>query len=454
MKIIGTAIICGVNVDFELEDKTVCFFCDFADLETIATAKRDEKGKLYFDGSEHIKETIVKGLTSRNETIIFYISLSSVDFFRSVITCNLYSDYTANINQPFDAITIYGGDISIVVRNYDDHKIEPTADAIVIPFKSKKKYHSATFASGTKIKFACFDSYITKTRDKNPVEYVGAFQLIVSPTEAIKDIFEYVELVRRFISYLCFRNDITFDKVLLGTYDAASRKVTNHGEYVICNNPEIISLDSIKNKRFIPFCKIESKSSKIIRLIKENKLYLHHLRDGYKRIHNISGGDVVTLTAGFEYEFDASKIKIPPKKSEQEQKSYLLARYNAILKSKKLKSYGRSTIKTAKKHINDLMLETKLNVFFKDIPPSFLRSLERIYKYRDLVFKPTEVAKRIAKARNDFAHGLIKNDFTVEIIYDFLILEMVLYYVQLKRIGLADNDSFYCVCLLFGIRPD
>lgn len=454
MKISGTAIVCDHDVDFELEGDNVVFNCNFNELEKLTSAKRDEHGNLYFDGSEHINETYIKGKTTNGRFIYFYVAMSSVDCFRARIICNLYSYYISKFEFSCNAITIYGGDISIIVRNYNEHNINPSKDSIVISFKSNKTYHDVTFKDKTKIKFACYDSFITRSRDKNPIEYVGVIQLIIPATGNIKDFFDYIELSRQFVSYLCFRKDIVFDKVLLGTYNNKTRRVTNEGEYYICNNPEIISVSSIKNKRFIPFNLINRKTSTIIRMIKDNRLYMHHLRDGHKRIHSISGGDVVTLTAGFEYEFDASKIRIPPKPKVKAQIEYLLSRYNSILRSDKINSFGRSTVKNAKKHIDDLMLETKLNWFFKNIPAAFTSAIEKIYKYRDLVFKASEAARRISDARNNFAHGLIKNNFSIEIIYDFLVLEMILYFIQLKRVGITDDDAYLCVCLLFNLDPD
>ena len=444
----GTVIVATESLNFELYDQELVLHYDVKQIGAVTTAKETKKGHFEFLGTEQVSQKVFYGTTSTGKKIAFKVAISKVDYFRNRIICSLDCCYILEDDR-VNCLTIISEDIHQVVKNYKKHEAKVSKEGIEIPFEGDKHFYTVELEENKKIEFACYEAFKTYTNNKKPVEFIGQIQIVFQTTSSIEELFRLVELARSFIIYLTYRRDIIFDEILIGDY--SDNKFKSKGSYLPFNNPERVSSQALINTRLIPIELVDEIIPQLLYNLYNDTIYVEHMRIGMTKTHVITGGDIVTLTAGFEYEFDKSGITIPQKESEVKQRNYIKEQYGEILNSDKLNAYGRSTVKNAIKHIDDLLLETKLNAFFKTIPNYFLEAIESIFKRLRISFKVSNACHDISEARNKIAHGEISFRISRETIYEFLIMEMLVYFVQLKRLGLDELKAFDSISSLFDI---
>lgn len=72
-----------------------------------------------------------------------------------------------------------------------------------------------------------------------------------------------------------------------------------------------------------------------------------------------------------------------------------------------------------------------------------------LYKLNDETVNYTEIGKRLATQRNDFAHGNLDKDFNYLALLDLLFLEMLLYIMQLKHYQVPNHNITKAINELF-----
>lgn len=444
----GRVTINSETIDFELDNSELILFYNNNQIGSVTTAKEISNGRYEFLGTEQVSQNVFEGTTSSGQKIAFKVAISIVDYIHFRIICSLECYYILN-SKVVNSITIIGKDIHRVVKDYSSHKTSVDKNGITIPFEGNKHFHNINLEDNKSIDFACYETFKTFQNSDKPVEFIGQIQMLIQPTDSIEELFQIVELARSFIIYLCFRRDVIFDEVFIGNY--SDNKFTTTGQYFPLNNPERLSSQTLMDSRMIPISFVEEIIPELIKSLYKNTIYIEHMRTGMTKKHIITGGDIVTLTAGFEYEFDKSGLEVAKKEGEINQRRLIKDKYSELLLDERLNAYGRSTIKNAIKHVDDLMLEAKLNAFFGILPNDFLENLKSIFKKVNIIFSVSHLCHNISEARNKIAHGDIDYHITKETVYDFLILEMVVYFVQLKRFGLDDSMSYKSIASLFDI---
>ena len=445
----GVAEINSKTVSFRLIGNRLQITYKPDDAIFVTTAELNDEGKVSFRRIEHIRVATFYGTTNDSKRIAFKISTSIVRYFYDLIDCTLECYYILD-SERFNSITIISSDIHAITNDHN-HPISMNNKEITVCFEGQKRFFDVKLSDCSTVEFSCYEAFKTMSKNKHPIEYLGQIQIVFDETDSVDRAFELIELARSFVTYLTFRRDIVFDEVFLGNFGKHNSRFIKKGTYYPLNNPDRISNTELLTKRRIPFSLIENIASSLIENISNNSIYTEHMRTSLTNRRLIYGSDIVTLTAGFEFEFGKSSIVIEKKKSEKDQVAYIKKRYNNILKSDKLNSFGRSTVKNAAKHIDDLLLEAKLNSFFKTLPESFVFDWSGLYDTYNIPFKSSLISKAVSEARNKIAHGDLVYQISQEVIMAFIMLESMIYFIQLKRLGLDDETNCKCVKQLFGL---
>jgi hypothetical protein len=177
------------------------------------------------------------------------------------------------------------------------------------------------------------------------------------------------------------------------------------------------------------------------------KVYDRHIRDWPDQVRTISDSDFFVLTCGFEYEYKRiykNLVTHTPKFLEEQ--NDLIGRFQGLRKTviEDEKGYVDNAIRWMK----DDSLETKLFSFFLLKSDLIRPFISRIYQGTSTSL--SAIARRIAKRRNRIAHGKINIATFRDDLLDYILLEHLIYLLQLSQCSSNDAELRAAVAQLFG----
>jgi hypothetical protein len=95
------------------------------------------------------------------------------------------------------------------------------------------------------------------------------------------------------------------------------------------------------------------------------------------------------------------------------------------------------------KFVNRPSLEEKIKDTLKHYPSIALFCERELYENKKMNIN--DVSKRFADQRNIFAHGRIKESFIEEVVYDYVLLEYLIYFMQLKTHNYTSLEALHCI---------
>lgn len=251
-----------------------------------------------------------------------------------------------------------------------------------------------------------------------------------------------------YFSYISQRQNIVDNIITL--LSIKKDNITKVGKFVFNKKKDIninmnISPEEIE-EHIIRYDNIEPIESKMFESIAKHELFLRHIPRNQVERNQISDGRFLSHTSGFEWEFD----QMYPNGIHKESTINKSIKLSKKLDTLEFDSWEKGIIRNTKKHMLDISLEAKMNKVYEDLHTFSVPILNQILSLNEVNDKKS-IFKEVNELRNNFAHGEIKIDYGSDGILGIIYLERMIYVMQLKRLGLDDENIKKCINSLFTI---
>ena len=253
-----------------------------------------------------------------------------------------------------------------------------------------------------------------------------------------------------FLKYLTFsKNTLIEDCSLQSMYDDSHYR--NAAKFNLVRSAESFDDKPLEKGRYIQLPLLGPYEIKLFGAIANGEIYLRHIPETYEAGHALDASDFVLTSAAFEWEFNqtypSGVVKSEARVAAEQQAA---AQMDDCISQSSGKA--KTILKYAKKSIGFSNLESKIVQAGRDFHEMIGVFGEGLYKRNDEEFSYKVIGSRLAEQRNDFAHGNIDKDFKGAAILDLLFLRYLVYAMQLKRIGVAAENTRRAINELFGLR--
>ena len=404
-----------------------------------------ESGVFAWPGKpKFVEEDFLYGRTNETNQVITFLTNKHIQLHENngVITVPFLAYFFSDSERPMISRISFSG----LELNY----IHPINHAFEISYKpeehdGKIKISTYDFDSTTtkEQKFTVFGKevqvYFGVTRttslsiEKPPLALSSSMVFHFEETQDYSFILELNRIAKEFIQFLCNRRNISFTKIQL------SSRESNVGQYVEIGEDIEIEMKPLKDGRYIQQKYIAGYEGKILDDIAENNLYLRHLGKSFRDSRIIDAASFVLRTAAFEWEF--SRL-FSEDEWKSEQRKILEVEASKELESLIENSTGKlkKIYKDLKKSVvSYLSLSQKICQIFEEYGASLLDLFgQSIYKLNNISYNHSEIAERIGKQRNNFAHGNLDKEFINESLLDVVFLEQIVLVMQLQYFGIDE----------------
>ena len=403
----------------------------------------------------YIDENLIGKCNERNKQIVFILDNNEVEICNCVliIEINYYiiNDY---VNKMIDKIIIYGPEINYIYSkkvNYLKLKEDNTFDIDRDLFNDTVSDREHFKIDDRTIDIYFGISVFSNHRiEENPLKIDSTLSLEFEPTNDYKFIVRLLDLMRKFIQYLCFRKNINFTSVKLAGFVTENIHFNFAELYEISEYKTIDNASALKKGRVIKYEYVKGAIGRIIEDIYKNRIYLKHIPDSYESEIEIDAGKFVMITAGFEWEFKRNYPKgIVKNKKTVVAENHVIDLIDTLIQQNTGKS--KEILKFLKKQIKSYNLGSQIVQYGKDYGDISDIFGNKLYSLVNEKLSYEKIGDRLSNQRNHFAHGDIDCEFIGSSLFDVLYLEYIIYIMQLKyyeigsdKIKLAINDLFEC----------
>lgn len=298
------------------------------------------------------------------------------------------------------------------------------------------------------ISFGISRSFSTKV-GQPPLTLHSTMILEFEPTENYSFIVRLWFIAKEFIQFLCYRRNVFIPIVDLST-PADEGKTRTFAKLSMLGESGNEELETLEKGRFIKLSNLSGIEGKILDDIAARTLYTRHIPDSYSSGCHINAARFVMITAAFEWEFkrlfpdgiSKSEATLEIERIATEAIQALIDGCTGDLKAK---------YKFLKKLIKSSNLQSQLVHTGNELDDIIGVFGKRLYALNDTELIYSEMGKRIADQRNNYAHGNLNIDFIDKALLDLVYLERIVYAMQLKYYGIdgktiqkAINDLFRC----------
>lgn len=247
-----------------------------------------------------------------------------------------------------------------------------------------------------------------------PLKLHSSLTFDFDSTDNKQFLFDLWRVAKRFIQYLCYSNNITFNKVeLLAPYEEGMHE--GFAEMVITADHSETDLECLKKGHYIPQKYLSGFEGLILNDIAESRLYIRHLPETYEKGRHIDTARFIMIIAAFEWELR----NVFPEYAKQKQGK------RRVTLAEKIENAGNA-------------MSSIMDIF--GIPLYRLNNEELDYQ---------AMGKRLAKQRNNFSHGNLDQEFDELSLLDLVFMEYMIYGMQLKKYGMPDKKIQSAINALF-----
>lgn len=445
----------GVEFTFVFDGKQLKLIPDEENkLNVSLWFKKEIAPGVFVAGDPLFIEDVLSGFTNETGHKIFFVpSLSDVGYINSTLLIDIdYYVVNKYDDEKIDRITFKGPEISKIFPNSIGlNKIDWKGNGVVdISTKSfdETTTEKESFKIGSRklnIYFGISLSSSKKDTDK-PLNISSTLFVEFSPTNDFKFILKVVDYVKNFLQFMCYRKNISFTEIELASpYEG---KLHHTFALLYFTKEEIYEQRPLDKNVCILYDDIKGSIANLLNDIISDRIYLKHIPESYFRRFNINAGDFVIITAGFEWEFRRYFPDGPVKRKQTiDAENYV----NKTLDDLITKNGGKAKdiFKRLKNNVDFINLQQKIITFGKEFSEIFDDVASKIYKLHGEELIYPKVGERLSKQRNNFAHGNIDQEFIGDSLLDLVLLEYIIYFLQLKSIGVNDKSIINALKSIF-----
>ena len=284
---------------------------------------------------------------------------------------------------------------------------------------------------------------------ESPVSINSNMVFEFDPTSDYVFLVKLWKIAKSFICFMCYRKnvDLTQVEISIPWKDGQKKTIGN----LVISDDSADEIETIENSECIKQKYINGYEGMILGDIAQDTLYTRHIPNSSKAGRHIDAGRFVMITAAFEWEFrNLYPNGIPKSESTLKVESQIEEAIKELIDSSSgdLKRKYKLLLKTAKfSSLENKVI--KIGEDFHDIIGIFG---DRLYKMNGEQLSYKEMGDRIAKQRNNFAHGNLDNDFIGSSLLDVIYMEYIVYAMQLKKYGVSDLNIKKSINDLFNLR--
>lgn len=414
-----------------------------------------------------MKESVLVGRCRENNKYIFFLVRKNAQLGcqNDVLIVPLIAHFMCHNSKPFiSRICFYGPELN---------HIHPVNQALCYTLDADHFFNDGTFSLATRsheftttskqqflvdgnnvtVSFDIRRDFSSKISDA-PVHLNSALTFEFDPSDNYMFLLRLYNIAKRFIQFLCYRVDINISTTNL--YELTDDdKYSNIGSLHIRNESHETDEASIKAERYIRQKDIAGLEGKILGDIAEDRLYLRHIPDSYKVALHINAARFVMITAAFEWEFRRLYPDGIPKSTKR-----LEAEHKAEEKLNELIENCSGDTKRILKFVRRAVswqetLQSKVEKVGHDLSDTIDIFGQQLYSLNGEVLNYSEMGKRLADQRNNYAHGNLDKEFIGNSLLDLVYLQRIVYAMQLsyygiecRRVQQAVNQLFRCNLVL------
>lgn len=283
---------------------------------------------------------------------------------------------------------------------------------------------------------------------EKPLSAQSQFYLEFSKPITIDMTFDIILHQRLFLQYVCYRKNIEFSEIsVIDKNNEGLRKRT--GQIYILDE-EDIETNKKEREKVLIYESLKQNTVNIFQAIADNKLYFEHFSKSAAAKKSYGVDRIILIFAAFEREFsNIFPVDLLRSKQYLEVKSQVVSLLNDYEKnfSGKIKKYINSfkrIISNSDSKLSD-RITYAINRCFNVLEVFLKYNYEKVDQ--DLV---DNIANRMNDIRNDIAHGNLNLQIEPVHLFDFKIMEILLYVMRLNEMGIDTFIIKKAICKLFG----
>ena len=361
---------------------------------------------------------------------LLYIRVKHIIYMNKIVSIDKVNIYCEELNAIYDirkSIEKQGfnenGESELRLKSFEENK----AEKFEFTYKDQK--------------VEC-DFNISKTLYRKitefPVQIRSQISLKFDTTNNYMFISALYDIVKKFIQFLCYRENITIEEIQI--YSKDEKEVYTQVGTLEAQGEEILPEEErILLNRYISYDYVKDIVGNIFQSISSQDLYMRHFPLSYKDGKEENEAIFVMTTVAFEWEFKKLYPKgIPHSETTVKAQEEITKKINEL----KEKSTGKKKkiYKNLLKFIDLDGFADNLEYTCNDLNDVIFDFGDKLYKINNEHLNYREMGERLSEQRNHFAHGDIDQEFIGLALLDLIFLKEIVYAMQLKRFGLNDEN--------------
>lgn len=285
---------------------------------------------------------------------------------------------------------------------------------------------------------------------EKPVSAYSALRVCFSEEKNLDSILEMYELIKIFFQFITYRRNIDLGDINLcvknqeGLYEYPALLVMKP-----IDNREV---NEKKDKLIIKYDVLQDLVPSILFNLENNTIPLNHLVESIRDRSSYSDSRFIMILASFEKEFRniygtdyERSVEYKQIKEDIIEELEILRGTNTGKRRKYIKEFIRYIEKT------DSSYKDRLKAALKNHKKIMAIFIKKFYQ-EDFEKAIGGISDRMGELRNNIAHNSLDVDYDAILLSDIQIVEILLYIMRLKNLGLSDELCKKAINNLFGLR--
>lgn len=297
------------------------------------------------------------------------------------------------------------------------------------------------------VNFGIARSFST-TIGQPPLTLRSTMSFRFDPTEDYSFIVRLWFAAKEFLQFMCYRKNVFLPVADLST-PADEGKTRIFATFNMLGETGEEEPEMLKKGRYIKLAYLSGTEGRIMNDIASGTLYTRHIPDTHVSGCRINAARFVMITAAFEWEFK----RLYPNGITKSEKT-IAVETEATAELQKLVDNSTGDLKDKYKFLRKLITSNSLQSEIIHVGNELGETIDpfgkRLYSMNDTELLYSEMGKRLADQRNNYAHGNLDIDFIDKSLIDVVYTERIVYAMQLKFYGVEAKNIQNAINELFG----